>query len=83
MFNEYKNQQSPQTGSRNLTGPKTLLTIRHTYMKFVTKYNIPVVNRCLEKWGEKHICTPYRGKHFWTHQIPTSCLPILLIFMHI
>jgi hypothetical protein len=22
-----------------------------------------------------HIGTPYRGKHFWTHQIPTSCLP--------
>jgi hypothetical protein len=22
-----------------------------------------------------HIGTPYRGKRFWTHQIPTSCLP--------
>jgi hypothetical protein len=30
-----------------------------------------------------HIGTPYRGKRFWTHQIPTSCLPILLIFIHI
>ena len=27
-----------QTGSRNLTGPKTLPTIWHTYMKLVTKY---------------------------------------------
>jgi hypothetical protein len=27
MFNVYKNQQSRQTGSRNLTGPKTLPTI--------------------------------------------------------
>ena len=27
--------------------------------------------------------TPYRGKRFWTHQIPTSCLPTLLIFTHI
>jgi hypothetical protein len=27
-------------------------------------------------FGHKlHIGTPYRGKHFWTHQIPTSCLP--------
>ena len=26
---------------------------------------------------------PYRGKRFWTHQIPTSCLPTLLIFIHI
>ena len=27
-------------------------------------------------FGHKlHIGTPYRGKRFWTHQIPTSCLP--------
>jgi hypothetical protein len=38
MFNEYKNQLSQQTGSRNLTGPKTIPTIWHTYMKLVTKY---------------------------------------------
>jgi hypothetical protein len=25
----------------------------------------------------------HRGKRFWIHQIPTSCLPILLIFIHI
>jgi hypothetical protein len=30
-----------------------------------------------------HIGTSYRGKRFWTHQIPTSCLPTLLIFIHI
>ena len=35
-------------------------------------------------FGHKlHIGTPYRGKRFWTHQIPTSCLLILLIFIHI
>ena len=38
MFNMYKNQLSRQTGSRNLTGPKTLPTIWYTYMKLVTKY---------------------------------------------
>ena len=32
MFNVYKNQLSRQTGSRNLTGPKTLPTIWYTYM---------------------------------------------------
>jgi hypothetical protein len=53
MFNVYKNQQSRQTGSRNLMGPKTLPTIWHTYMKLVTKYQIPVINRCLEKCDEK------------------------------
>jgi hypothetical protein len=36
-------------------------------------------------FGHKlHMGTPYRGKLFWTHQkIPTSCLPTLLIFIHI
>ena len=44
MFNVYKNQQSRHTGSRNLTDPKTLPTIWHTYMKLVTKYQISVIN---------------------------------------
>jgi hypothetical protein len=46
MFNVYKNQQSRQTGSRNLMGSKTLPTIWGTYMKLVTKYQISVINSC-------------------------------------
>jgi hypothetical protein len=42
-----------QTGSRNLTGPKTLPTIWGTYMKLVTKYQISAINSCLEKCDEK------------------------------
>ena len=53
MFNVYKNQLSRQTGSRNLTGPNTLPTIWHTYMKLVIKHQIPVINSCLEKCDEK------------------------------
>jgi hypothetical protein len=53
MFNVHKNQQSRQTGSRNLTGPKTLPTTCHTYMKLATKYQIPVINSCLEKMRRK------------------------------
>jgi len=45
MFNVFKNQLSRQTGSRNLTGPKTL----PTYMKLVTKYQISAINSCWEK----------------------------------
>jgi hypothetical protein len=56
MFNVYKNQLSRQTGSRNLTGPKTLLKIWHTYMKLVTKYQIPVINGCLEKCAYTNAC---------------------------
>jgi hypothetical protein len=53
IFNVYKNQLSQQTGSRNLTGPKKLPTIWHTYMKLVTKYQIHVINSCLEKCDKK------------------------------
>ena len=32
-------------------------------------------------FGHKlHIGTPYRGKRFWTHQIPTSCLPTWFLY---
>ena len=53
MFNVYRNQQSRQTGSRNLTGPKTLPTIWHTYMKLLTKYQMSAINICWEKCDEK------------------------------
>jgi hypothetical protein len=53
MFNVYRNQLSRQTGSRNLMGPKKFPTIWHTYMKLVTKYQIPVINSCWEKCDEK------------------------------
>jgi hypothetical protein len=53
MFNVYKNQQSQQTGSRNLMGPKTLPTISGTYIKLVTKYQISAINICWEKCHEK------------------------------
>jgi hypothetical protein len=59
MFNVYRNQLSRQTGSRNLTGSKTLPTIWHTYMKLVTKYQIPVINSCSGKFSfsQHYICT--------------------------
>jgi hypothetical protein len=46
MLNVYKSQLSQQTGSRNLTGPKTLPTIWGTDMKVVTKYKISAINSC-------------------------------------
>ena len=60
MFNVYKNQLSRQTGSRNLTGPKTLPTIWHTYMKLVTKYQISAINSCWKKCDEKYLGTDGR-----------------------
>jgi hypothetical protein len=53
MLNVYKNQQNRQTGSRNLTDPKTLPTIWYTYMTLLTKYQISAINSCWEKCDEK------------------------------
>jgi hypothetical protein len=53
MFNVYRNQQSRQTGSRNMTGPNMLPTIWHTYMKLLTKYQMSAINICWEKCDEK------------------------------
>ena len=55
MFNVYKNQLSRQTGSKNLTGPKTLPTIWYTYMTLVTKYQISAINSNWEKSDEKYL----------------------------
>jgi hypothetical protein len=50
---------------------------------FVTFFSATIDGRD-QLFGHKlHIGSPYRGKRFWTRQIPTSCLPILLIFIHI
>jgi len=45
MLNVYKSQLiiSRQTGSRNLTGQKTLPMICGIYMKLVTKYQISAI----------------------------------------
>ena len=62
MFNVYKSQQSRQTGSRNMTGPKTLPTIWYTYMTLVTKYQISAINSYWEKCDEKYLGRTDRGK---------------------
>jgi predicted DNA-binding protein YlxM (UPF0122 family) len=55
MFNVLKKQLSRQTGSRNMTGPKTLPTIWYTYMTLVTKYQISAINSYWEKCHEKYL----------------------------
>ena len=69
MFNVYKNQQSRQTGSRNLMGPKTLPTIWGTYMTLVTKYQISAINSCWEKCDEKYLGRTEGGKTVYQGRI--------------
>ena len=42
---------------------------------FITFFSATIDGRNLIFGHKLHIGTPYRGKRFWTHQIPTSCLP--------
>jgi hypothetical protein len=74
MFNVYKNQLSRQTGSRNLTGPKTLTTIWHTYMKLETKYQISAINSCWEKCAEKYLGRTARRTDGEKLHLCTCCL---------
>jgi hypothetical protein len=60
-----------------------LLSFRPSKIFFVTFFSVTVDDRNLIFVRKLHIGTPYRGKRFWTHQIPTSCFPTLLIFIHI
>ena len=55
MFNVYKNQPSRQTGSRNLTGPKTLPTIWYTYMTLVTQISDFCHRQLLRKMRRKYL----------------------------
>ena len=57
--------------------------IEHICTFFITFFSATTDGRDLIYGHKLHIGTPYRGKRFWTHQIPTSCLPTLLIFLHI
>jgi hypothetical protein len=69
MFKVKKNQQSPQTGSMNLMGPKTIPKIWHSSPATIDGRHLI----CRHKL---HIGTPYRGKRFLTRQIPKQ--PLLL-----
>jgi hypothetical protein len=57
--------------------------IEHICTFFVTFFSATIDGRNLIFCHKLHIGTPYRGKRFWTHRIPISCLPTLLIFIHI
>jgi hypothetical protein len=57
--------------------------IEHICTFLVTFFSATIDGRDLIFGHKLHIGTPYRGKRFWTHQIPISCLPTLLIFIHI
>jgi hypothetical protein len=46
-------------------------TIEHICTFFVTFFSATIDGRDLIFGRKLHIGTPYRGKHFWTHQIPT------------
>jgi hypothetical protein len=58
-------------------------SFRPSKIFFVAFFSVTVDGRNLIFGHKLHIGIPYCGKRFWTHQIHTSCLSILLIFIHI
>ena len=50
-------------------------SVRPSKIFFVAFFSVTIDGRNLIFGHKLHIGTPYRGKRFWTHQIPTSCLP--------
>ena len=57
--------------------------IEHICSFFVTFFSTTIDDRNLIFGHKLHKGTPYHGKRCWTDQIPTSCLPISSIFIHI
>ena len=58
-------------------------SFRSSKIFFVAFFSATIDDTNLIFGHKLHIGTPYRGKRFWTHQIPISCLPTLLIFIQI
>jgi hypothetical protein len=56
-------------------GLKMLPNIEHICTFFVTFFSETIDGRDLIFGHKLHIGTTYHGKRFWTHQIPTYCLP--------
>ena len=59
------------------------LSYRPSKIFFVAFFSVTIDGRNLIFVHKLNIGTLYRGKRFWIHQIPTSCLPTLFIFIHI
>ena len=58
-------------------------SVRPSKIFFVTFFSATIDGRNLIFGHKLHIGMPYRGKRFWNHQIPTSCLPTWVVFIHI
>ena len=60
-----------------------VIHIEHICSFFVAFFSATIDGRNLIFGHKLYIVTQHRGKRFWIHHIPTSCLPTLLIFLHI
>ena len=60
---------------RSTGGGGLLFYLRPSKIFFVAFFSSIIDGRNLIFGDKLHIGMPYCGKHFWTCQIPTSCLP--------
>jgi hypothetical protein len=54
------------TKNEHIWVPKTLPTIWYTYMKLVTKYQIPVINICCRQTGSRNLTGPKTLLTIWS-----------------
>ena len=69
--------------SRRGRGVYCFTSVRPSKIFFVAFFSVTVDGRNLIFVHKRHIGIPYCGQRFWTRQIPTSCLPTQLVFIHI
>ena len=70
-------------GGRGYTVLPLRLFVRPSKIFFLAFFAGSFVGKNLIFGHKRHIGIPYCGQCFWTRQIPTSCLPTQLVFMHI
>ena len=75
--------RSPKGGGYTVLPLSVCPSFRPSKIFFVAFLSVIVDGRNLIFGHKHHIGIPYRGKRFWTHQIPTSCLLTQLVFIHI
>ena len=69
MHVAYNYTPAPRRGR----GVYCFTSVRPSKIFFVTFFSATIDGRYLIFGHKLHIGTPYCGKRFWTHQIPTSC----------
>jgi hypothetical protein len=71
-----KHNYTPEGGG----GVYCFISVRPSFCPSKIFFSVTIDGRNLIFGHKCHIGIPYCGKRFWTHQIPTSCLPTWFLY---